>query len=163
MNDQPEWNSIEPSSSIQKWTNFLHAEAKRLFNQDGTHGNILFSFSKDNGIVSVNLVPPNTDNDQLNEGIINAINEYQLFGVVLIGETWTYTFKDKDHTAFQILDGEMKVSDLHKDDKKEALMVKMETRNGDCLLYLDEIIRSENGHSLKETAICKTIQKMWFK
>ncbi len=46
----------------------------------------------------------------------------------MMGETWMYIAKEKDHTVFQLLDGEMRVSDLNDEDKKEALMIKMENR-----------------------------------
>lgn len=62
-------------------------------------------------------------------------------GVVFICETWAYYMKENDHTAFQLLDGEMKVSDLNSEDKREALMVRMENGDGDCLVYLDEIVK----------------------
>lgn len=162
MDDQPKWIVNAESSCILKWTDYLHSEAKRLFNQDGTHGNLLFSFDKENGLVSVNLIPPNTDHDQLNEAITNAVNEHNLYGVVVIGETWMYSIKEKDHTSFQLLDGEMRVSDLNDEDKKEALMIRMENRDGDCLVYLDEIIRDKNGHVLKEGKIIKSALKKWF-
>jgi hypothetical protein len=162
MSDRPNWISAEASASILNWTNFLHIEAKRVFNQDGTHANLMFSFSEEKGIVSVNLIPPNTEHDHLNEAITNAVIEHHLYGVVLIGETWMYCIKEKDHTAFQLLDGEMKVSDLNNEDKKEALMVRMESRDGDCLTYLDEIIRNEKGHSLKEGEMALSKQKKWF-
>jgi hypothetical protein len=162
MSDQPIWISNEKSACIRKWTDHLHTEAKRLFTQDGTHGNMMFSFNKENGLISVNLIPPNIDHDQLNDGIMNAVNEYNLYGVVFIGETWMYFIKEKDHTAFQLLDGEMKVSDLNDEDKKEALMIRMENSDGDCLVYLNEIIRDENGHTLKEGKIIGNAQKKWF-
>ena len=126
MNDQPKWLANEESACIKKWADNLHTEAKRLFNQDGTHGNILFLFNKENGLVSVNPVPPNVDHDQLNDSIMNAVIEHNLYGVIFIGETWAYFIKENDHTAFQLLDGEMKVSELNDEDKKEALIVRME-------------------------------------
>jgi hypothetical protein len=162
MSDQPKWISNEESASIQKWTDYLHKEAKRLFIQDGTHGNLMLSFNKENGIISVNLIPPNINHDQINDAIMNAVNEHNLYGVVLIGETWMYFIKEKDHTTFQLLDGEMKVSDLNDEDKKEALMIRMENSDGDCLIYLDEIISDENGRTLKEGKVIRGTQKKWF-
>lgn len=160
--NQPQWITNAELTSIQEWTDHLHAEAKRLFLQDGTHGNVLFLFTKEKGIVSVNLVPPNIDHEQLNAAIINAMHEHYLYGVVLIGETWSYFIKEKDHTAFQLLDGEMRVADLRDEDKREALMVRMENRDGGCLIYLDEIIRDKDGVSLKECKIAKEDKQKWF-
>lgn len=162
MSSQPKWIANSKSSCMLEWTDYLHTEAKRLFNQDGTHGNMMFSFSKEEGLISVNLIPPNTDNDQLNEAISNAVSEHGLYSVIVIGETWMYPIKEKDHTAFQLLDGEMRVSDLNDKDKKEALMIRMENRDGDCLVYLDEIIRDKSGHSLNKNKKIKSASRKWF-
>lgn len=163
MSEQPKWTTGEESACIGKWTDYLHTEAKRQFSQDGTHGNMLFLFTKEDGLVSVDLVPPNIDQDQLNAAISDAVNQHNLYGVIFIGEIWMYVIKEKDHTAFQLLDGEMKVSDLRDGDKREALMVRMESRDGDSLIYLDEIIRNDNGIILKEGRVNKSAQMNWFK
>lgn len=162
MSDQPKWITNAESECILKWTEYLHEEAKRLFIQDGTHGNLLFCFNKEHGLVSVNPIPPNIDQDQLDTAIMHAVYEHHLYGVIFIGETWMYFIKEKDHTAFQLLDGEMKVSDLNDEDKKEALIVRMENRDEDCLIYLDEIKRDENGVILKECKAIRGSQKKWF-
>lgn len=162
MIDKPKWIPKAESECIRNWTEDLHTEAKRLMIQDGTHASLLFLFNKESGLISVNSVPPNIDHDQLNAAIANAINEHDLYGVVFIGETWMYVLKEKDHTTFQLLDGEMKVSDLNSEDKKEALMVRMENGDGDCLIYLDEIIRDKNGMILKKCLVTRSSQKKWF-
>lgn len=162
MTDKPKWIPNAESECIRSWTEQLHTEAKRLMTQDGTHASILFLFNKENGLISVNPVPAKVDLDQLNTAVKNAVNQHHLYGVVFIGETWTYFMKEKDHTAFQILNGEMRVSDLNSEDKKEALMVRMENSDGDCLVYLDEIIRDKNGVILKDCLVTESSQKKWF-
>lgn len=162
MSSEPKWIADAESTCIQEWTDFLHAEAKRLFIQDGTHGSMLFCFDKENGLVSVNPIPPKTDQHQLNNGVMHAINDYNLYGAVFIGEVWMYLAKDKDHTVFQLLDGEMNVSDLNDEDKKEALMIRMENQEGGCVIYLDEIKRDENGHRLNESKKIQGAQRKWF-
>ncbi len=162
MTDTPQWTPNAESESISKWTEYLYNEAKRLLIKDGTHANLLFLFNKEGGLISVNPIPPNVEHDQLNVAIENAINEHHLYGVILICETWAYFMKEKNHTAFQLLDGEMKVSDLNSDDRKEALMVKMENSDGDCLVYLDEIVKDQNGATLKEGLVTRTSQQKWF-
>ena len=162
MIDKPKWTLNAESECIRNWTENLHAEAKQLLVKDGTHANLLFLFSKESGLISVNPIPQKVDHDQLNMSVENTVNEYNLYGVVLICETWAYYMKEKDHTAFQLLDGEMKVSDLNAEDKREALMVRMENGDGDCLVYLDEIIRDKNGVTLKEGLVNKSSQNKWF-
>ncbi len=159
MIDTPIWTPDAESECIRNWTENLHNEAKRLLTQDGTHASLLFLFNKESGLISVNPVPPNVDHAQLNEAMKNAVNEHDLYGVVVICETWVYFMKEKDHTTFQLLDGEMKVSDLNSEDKREALMVRMENCDGDCLVYLDEIIRDKNNVTLKDGLITKNSQK----
>lgn len=162
MIDKPKWILNEESECIRNWVENLHAEAKRLLIKDGTHASLLFLFNKESGLISVNPVPPNVNHDQLNVAVENAINEHNLYGVVFIGETWAYFIKEKDHTAFQLLDGEMKVSELNSEDKKEALMIRMENGDGGCLVYLDEIIRDRNGVTLKDSLVIESSQKKWF-
>jgi len=162
MIDKPKWIANAESECIRNWTENLHTEAKRLMVQDGTHVSLLFLFNKESGIISVNPLPPNIDHEQLNVAVMNAVNEHELYGVVFIGETWAYFVKEKDHTAFQLLDGEMKVSDLNAEDKREALMVRMENSDGDCLIYLDEMIRDKNGVTLKESLVSENSQRKWF-
>lgn len=162
MIDSPKWISQEASACIRNWTDFLHTEAKRLMTQDGTHACMLFLFNKESGLISVNQVPPNINHNELDEAVANTIGAYDLYGVILICETWTYFIKEKDHTAFQLLDGEMNVSDLNDGDKREALMVRMENRDGDCLVYLDEIMRDKNSVVLQERLATGSSQKKWF-
>lgn len=147
---------------MRNWAKNLHTEAKRLLTKDGTHASLLFLFNKESGLISVNQVPSDVDLNELNLSIQNAIIEHDLYGVVFIGETWIYYMKEKDHTTFQLLDGEMKVSDLNSDDKKEALMIRMENADGDCIVYLDEITRDKNGVVLKDGLINESSQKKWF-
>lgn len=162
MIDKPKWIPKAESECIRNWTKHLHTQAKQLLIEDGTHANMLFLFNKENGLVSVDLVPPNIAHDQLNVAMENAINQHDLYGIILIGEAWVYVMKEKDHTTVQLLDGEMRVSDLNPEDTKEALMVRMENSDGDSLLYFDEIIRDENGVSLKDGSVTESSQKRWF-
>lgn len=162
MIDKPKWIPEAGSECIRKWTENLHTEAKRLLTKDGTHASLLFLFNKASGLISVNPVPPDVHHDQLNLAVESAVHEHNLYGVVFIGEIWAYFTKERDHTAFQLLDGEMKISELNSEDKREALMVRMENRAGDSLVILDEMIRDKNGVTLKQSLITERSQKRWF-
>ena len=145
QNPRPEWDTADKSASLLKWGEWLHDEARRAFEEDGTHGQMLFLFT-DAGIASINAVPPGTSPGQLTASVREAIQEHDLFGVITVAEAWTYFPQtDKDHTAFQLLDGEMAVSDLNEGDKTEALMVRLESRDGDHITWLDLIIRDEDS------------------
>ncbi len=162
MDNQPQWMEKEKCTSIEKWTDCLHSEAKRLFTQDGAHGTMIFCFNDNDGLIAIQPVPPKTDAAQIHGSIAHAVTEHQLFGVVLIGEAWAYLTKENDHTLFQILDGEMNVSDLSDEDKEEVLMVRMENREGESLTYYNEIIRTEESPSLGEEKTVNNMKRKWF-
>jgi hypothetical protein len=162
MKDEPAWIPTAKSASIRKWAGQLHTEARRLFRKDQTHANILFSFHEEKGLISVNPIAPKTEARQLNAAIVNAIDEHSLYGVILVGEAWAYFPKEKDHTAAQLLDGEMKVSELNDKDKSEALFVRMENLDGDCVVYLNEIIRDETQATLGKGKTSSGEQRNWF-
>jgi len=123
---------------------------------------MLFLFNEESGLISINPIPPKIEHSPLNTSIINAVKEHDLYSVIFIGEVWAYFIKEKDHTAFQLLDGEMKVSDLNDEDKKEILMVRMETSDGDCFIYLNEILRDKSGVTLGEDKTISGEQRHWF-
>ncbi|OGV75741.1 MAG: hypothetical protein A2340_09780 [Lentisphaerae bacterium RIFOXYB12_FULL_60_10] len=137
----PLWSPANKTASILKWADHLHKEAKNVFAKDGTHAGILFAFSALEGLVSVTPIPGNTGSAQVNAAIRRAIRDHHLYGMILIGEAWTYFTNPDDHIAFQILDGEMKVSDLKDSEKTECLYLKMESLDGDSVVFLDRIIR----------------------
>ena len=162
MNTQPKWDQEEKVACMHLWADYLHTQAKKMFEQDGTHGNILFIFDEESGLISADLIPPKVEHSQVNASIKNAVQEHNLYGIILIGESWTYSIKDKDHTARQLLNGEMSVSDLRPEDKRESLIVHMENRDGDCLVYLNEIIRNSAGATLSEGTKTNREHKSWF-
>ena len=82
-------------------------------------------------------------------GVRQVVREHNVFGVITVAEAWTYFPKgDKDHTSFQLLDGEMSVKDLKARDKMEALLVRAESRVGDNAVWLDRIERKDGKAAL---------------
>jgi hypothetical protein len=160
--NRPLWNPSEKSASIRKWAEELHKESKRVFLLDKTHAHLLFLF-KDEGPVGINPIPPKTDQAQIYEAIRRAVKDNNLYAVIYVGEVWTYFLKHKkDHTAFQLLDGEMKVSDLRDEDKTEALYLKMESRDGASLIYLDKIVRDKGQVGLGDGKTIEGEDLKWF-
>ena len=158
----PLWNPAAKSASIRKWADHLHKEAKRMFLQDKTHAHIVFAF-QDTGPVSITPVPPETTHDQIHHAIVRAIRTHNLYGVIHVGEAWTYFPKGKaDHTAFQLLDGEMRVSDLSAADKTECLYLRVESRDGDCVVYLNRIVRDGDTVGLGEQSTLEGEDLKWF-
>ena len=75
-------------------------------------------------------------------GVRRAVAENNLYGVVTIAECWTYMpRRPGDHVAVQLTHGEMRVGDLKAEDRTEALMVRMESRDGAYVTWLVPIIR----------------------
>ena len=110
------------------------------------------------------VVPPKTNREQIHNAIVNAVQKNNLYAVVHYGEAWTYFTKgERDHTSFQLLDGEMRVSDLREADKTEALFLRMESRDGDCVVYIDKILRNGENVRLGEGMIIKDEERKWFK
>ena len=80
-------------------------------------------------------------------GTIKANNAY---GVIQIGEVWTYIPpKPNDHTFRQVVEGEMKVSELKPEDKTEALFVRYQSLEDQCF-WVNPILREGTGVSLGE-------------
>lgn len=67
--NNPKWDREEKLSCIRKWSNNLHIEARRLFKKDKTHGNILFLFDDEKGLISVNPIPQKVEHKELNVSI----------------------------------------------------------------------------------------------
>lgn len=161
--NQPLWIPSAKSASIRKWADYLHKEAKRVFLKDLGHAHILFLF-KDEGPVSITPVPPKTDHAQITQAIRRAVRESGLYGAIHVGEAWTYFPKDKkDHIAFQLLDGEMRVSDLKDEDRTECLYLRMESRDGDCVVCIDRIQRDGDAVGLGEGRTVEREDPVWFR
>ena len=152
---QPAWNPSDKAASLRAWVDFLTLKAKEYFERDKTHGSMIFLFA-DTGIAGVNLVPPNVPQEGVADGIRNAVAEHKLYAAIHISEAWAYFGKSgKDHTLHQLRDGEMNVSDLHDGDKTEALMLRMESRDGACITWLAEIVREGDQVKLGREATFK--------
>jgi len=158
----PVWNKFDLNGSIKAYAEYLHQESARVFLQDKTHVQVMFLF-KEEGIVSVNAVPPQVEHLQVYEAIRGSIEQYDLYGVILIGECWMYLPKNpKDHTVAQIKDGEIKVSELNNDDRKEVLHLKMEARDGVSTVYLNRILRDGGNVELGKDEIMDGVARKWF-
>ena len=158
----PLWNPAAKSASLRKWADHLHKEAKRVFLQDKAHAHFVFSFG-DSGPVAVTPVPSKTPQDQIHNAIMVAIRKDNLYGIIDVGEAWTYFPKGgKDHTAYQLLDGEKRVSDLQNGDRTEALYLRMESRDGGCVVYLNPILRAGTRVELGEERTISHEDLLWF-
>jgi len=140
----PEWNSNDPRGSLLAQWEFFHEHARRMFEKDGTHVEILFIFADDGTLQPVPIAAPMTRADvsaQLREQ--NPGN--QVYGLIHIAETWAYLPDGPDdHTLKQLEWGEMSISSLRSEDKTELLLVCLLSRDGDSMAWIDEIVREKD-------------------
>lgn len=161
MITQPEWQPQAKAASISQWTDYLHQQAIELFNKDKTHVGLFFCFDEE-GLIAVNPIPPGVDHELLHSSLKNAVIEHNLYGIILICESWAYFSKQNDHTAVQLLTGEMRVSDLNEQDKSEILLVRMENSDGGSIAYWDEIVRDDSGVALGNGKKISPSHRNWF-
>jgi len=120
--------------------------AVRTFLEDKTHVELFF-FLKAAGPSSIFPVPPKVDRKEMLSAIRATIKAEDIYGVIHIAEAWTYVPAGRnDHTVKQIMDGEIKVSELNEKDRKEALLVSVESREGGCELWFAQIVRDGKGN-----------------
>lgn len=160
--NKPDWNPFAKSDSIRKWAEHLHEESEQMFLADKSHVSVLFAFT-DEGFSSVNPIPAGATHEQIYIAIRGAILEHNLYAVIHLGEVWTYFPKEqKDHTVSQLLDGEMRVNDLNEEDKTEALYLRMESRDKDCVVYLNRILRNGDKVDLGGERMMPDENLRWF-
>ena len=146
MNNQmPNWDAGDPAGSLLRVAGFLRGSARQMFLDAGTHVEILFLLADDGTIQPVPIGPPLT-RESIAETLREQIPDSNVYGLIHISEGWVYVSEGPgDHTMKQLTLGEMNVSDLKDDDKKEVLMVAMISRDGESTVWMDEIIRSDKG------------------
>jgi hypothetical protein len=140
----PQWDAQELDASLVALWECLHAQARTMFLQHGSHLEILFLVGEDGSVQPQPIAEPMTRED-----VVQALREQipgsNVYGLIHIGEAWVYMPKGKgDHTHKQLKLGEMAVSDLNADDKSEVLMTSLLSRDGVHRARLDEIVREED-------------------
>jgi hypothetical protein len=129
---------------------WLNETARETFLRDGTHMEIFFLNQADGqgGIVPP---PPGMERDAFIRVLKQAIRDHAIYGVVHVAEAWAYLPRQpNDHTFKQVVAGEIAVADLAPGDKRESLMVRMESRDGDHRVWLSPIVRSADGVALAD-------------
>jgi hypothetical protein len=125
-------------------------EARRSFLTDGTHVELFFLFRED-GSYSMGPPPPDMPKDQFAAVLRQRIRDDNTFGVVHIVEAWVYVPKRVgDHTARQLEAGEMRVTDLRREERTEALVVRYECRDRAQRMWISPIVRTKDGVALAD-------------
>ena len=144
------WDSADPSGSLIKYAEALNEHARSAFLEAGTHVQILFLF-KPEGLGGVLPVTGPVDREATAKALKQHIRDEGIYGVIHIAEAWAYLPKRKnDHTFKQIAQGEMRVTDLKKEDQSEVLMLYMSSREGASRIWLHPIVRHGEKAELGE-------------
>lgn len=145
------WNPNDRAACFRQFAEGLVAQSKAIFLADRCHGEMFF-FVTPNGEALVIPAPPKMDRDELVVNVRQTVQQQDIYGVVHIVEGWTYfAQRPHDHTITQIIEGEIRVSELRPEDRTEALIVMMESREGAHFLWLTPILRDEETVTLGET------------
>jgi hypothetical protein len=146
----PHWDKGDPRGSLLRHGAWLSEKARRLFLTDGFHTELVFFLSSD-GRGAVIQPPRGMDRDRFVAFLKDTIRRNGIYGVIHIVEAWTYfPRKRDDHTMQQVLAGEIAVSQLGAQDRTEALMVRVDCRDGSQRLWLSAIVRSPTGVALAD-------------
>lgn len=139
------------ATCFRRFAQDLKEQSKQVFLKDKYHQEMFFFVTND-GRAFVMPAPKDLDRDQTAEKLRHTIREHNIYGLVHICESWTY-FRQKpgDHTLKQIMAGEIKVSELRPNDRDEALVVMMESREGAHFMWITPIFRAGDRITLGES------------
>ena len=151
MNDEaPIWNKDDPAESLRIYAQWLNDLARKVFLQDKTHIEIFFLLDK-MGKGGVVPYEPGADRDTFLANLKANVQHFDIYAVLHIAESWSYFPRQpNDHTMKQLAMGEMNVSDLRSEERKECLMVRCESRPGYQNLWLNPIVRKHDGVALAD-------------
>jgi len=144
----PQWHPGNPLLGFQTFSTHIHNQAKATLVKDGYHAEMIFFMVQDGSGVIV--LPHDNDRDRVAQYLRDRINRDYVYGVLHICESWIrWADGPKDHILTQVIGGEIRVSELKPEHRKEALTVVAQSRDGYAVNWIDEIERAkDNG---KET------------
>ena len=147
----PPWDKSAPAESLRRLGEWYNQRARGMFLKAGSHVEIYFLFSRD-GQGTLIQVPPGMDRGTFMANLKGTVLKMGSYGVIQITEVWTYLPpRPNDHTFRQVLEGEIKVSELKPEDRTEALLVRYQSSDGDQCVWVNPILRKGTGVSLGET------------
>jgi hypothetical protein len=137
-----DWNPSNPIISFQSFAHYIHEQAKSVMLRDGFHAEMFF-FLPLNGRGHI-VQHAGKDRDATAKWVKDHIREHYVYGLVHICEAWVRFASGKtDHILDQVIDGEIRVSELRPEDRSEALTVVAQSRDGYSHNWIDEIIRTK--------------------
>ena len=146
----PPWDKSDPAGSLRRLGEWYCERARGMFLKDGSHVELYFLFSQD-GQGTMVQVPPGMDRETFMANLKGTLQKLGSYGVIQIAEVWTYLPpRPNDHTFRQVLEGEIKVSELKPGDRTEALLVRYQSSDGNQCVWVNVIQRKGTGVSLAE-------------
>ena len=136
--EEPIWDANDPDGSFRRYAESLHRKARQMFMQDKTHAEMVFVFEVSGKCL---LLLVRGDRDEFIANLRRLIKERPVVGVVHIAETWMRVGGRGDHVTKQIVMGEMGVSDLRPEDREEALLVSIQSRDAQGISWVHPILR----------------------
>lgn len=137
----PEWNNADLAASFLAYAYWVNESARMTFLKDKTHVEMFFLVCPD-GKLGMGSPPPGIDRDHVANMLKDSIKEHGFYGIVHIMEAWTYFPKQpNDHTFKQVVQDEMRVEDLKPEDRREAVVVHYQSRDGANTMWMSPIIR----------------------
>lgn len=145
----PPWDKSNPAGSLRRLGEWYNERARGMFLKAGKHVELFFLFGQD-GHGTMIQPQPGMDREAFMANLKGTIKATNAYGVIQIGEVWAYIPpRPGDHTYRQVLEGEMKVSELKEGDKTEALFVRYQSLEDQCF-WVSPILRKGTGVSLGE-------------
>lgn len=146
----PPWDKTDPAGSLRRLGEWYCERARGMFLKAGKHVELYFLFTAE-GEGTLIQVPPGMERETFQMNLKGTLEADNAFGVIQIAEAWAYLPpKPGDHTYRQVLEGEIKVSELKEGDKTEALVVRYESSDGNQCMWVSPIQRTASGASLGE-------------
>jgi hypothetical protein len=134
-----DWNPADPAGSFRRFAQFIHQQAKSVMVKDKFHSEMFFFMPLD-GKGHIVLWRGDDRNRQA-KWLRQHIAEHYSYGVVHICEAWVRLASGpNDHVLNQVIDGEMRVSELRPEDRIEAITVTAQSRDGYSHAWMDEVI-----------------------
>ena len=122
-----------------------------MFLKSGSHVELYFLFTAE-GEGTLIQPQPGMAREDFQVNLKGTMQKNNTYGVIQIAEAWSYLpRRPDDHTYRQVLEGEIKVSELKPEDKTEALVVRYESSDGNQCIWINPILREASGVSLAET------------
>ncbi len=137
--EAPPWDMDDKQGSLRRYAEWLHDMARTTFLESGTHVQLFFVLGND-GQGEINPAPPGMGREELAGVLRSRIKEGGGYGMIHIAEA---NCRLKDNP----------------DVKSEALLVSMESRDGDACCWIAPILRSDDGAALADSVLTEGRQQ----